>query len=136
MRFFRSINNSELETLMPFTPSREAFDHVAFVTSERPPNAVRVEENKVWISSPREHPFNIEFMFYDADSPAPEAVRTKPHVAYRTTDLEEAMRGYKVVQPPFDPSGVGFVKVAFIEAEGVLIELMEYRDPDETGWFT
>jgi hypothetical protein len=120
---------------MPFAPTREAFDHVAFVTNERPTNAVRVENNKVWISSPRRHPFNIEFMFYDADSDAPEAVKTRPHVAYRTTNLEEAIKGHEIVQSPFDPSGVGFSKVAFIEADGALIELVQYANPEETGWF-
>lgn len=120
---------------MTFTPSREDFDHVAIPTTEVYPNAVRVEENQVWITNPRQHAFNIEFMRYDDDSTAPETVRTRPHVAYRTSNLEEAMKGHKIVQPPFDPSGVGFVKVGFIEIDGVLIELMEYTNPQETGWF-
>jgi hypothetical protein len=27
------------------------------------------------------------------------------------------------------------VRVAFVEVDGAVVELMQYGDPDETGWF-
>ncbi|KQU85635.1 hypothetical protein ASD00_32100 [Ensifer sp. Root31] len=120
---------------MPILPGRDTFDHIGLITDQEQPDETWVEENRLWITNPRQHPYHVEFLRYAEDSPAPLALRTKPHVAYRTTDIEAAIEGHKVVQPPFDPSGVGFVKVAFIEVGDALIEFMQYRDPHEAGWF-
>lgn len=62
-------------------------------------------------------------------------LRTEPHVAYRVDDLEQAIAGHEVVLGPFDPSGYGFARVAFVNADGALVEFLEYADPAEEGWF-
>ncbi|HEX7881643.1 MAG TPA: hypothetical protein VF499_02775 [Afipia sp.] len=120
---------------MGFVPTRDAFDHIGLITKAPQANETWVEENRLWITNPRKHAFHVEYLRYAPDSPAPLALRTKPHVAYRTADIEQALAGHRVVQQPFDPSGTGFVKVAFIEIGDALIELMQYRNPGETGWF-
>lgn len=120
---------------MSFTPTRDAFDHIGLITDRPQPDETWVAPNRLWITNPRRHPYHIEYLRYAADSPAHVMLQTRPHVAYRTTDMDRALAGHTVVQPPFDPSGVGFVKVAFIEIGEALVELMEYRNPDETGWF-
>lgn len=56
------------------------------------------------------------------------------HVAYRVACLEAAITGQRVVLEPFEGSP-GFVRAAFVEIEGVLVELMQYSNPDEEGWF-
>jgi hypothetical protein len=61
-------------------------------------------------------------------------LRTQPHVAYRVDDVDEAIEGRTVVLAPFEAGG-GFVKVAFVEEDGAIIEFMQYRDPNEEGWF-
>jgi hypothetical protein len=42
-----------------------------------------------------------------------------------------------VLAEPFDPTGRGddFLRVAFVAVDGAVIELMQYGDPDEEGWF-
>jgi hypothetical protein len=114
---------------------RSTFDHIGVVTTRKQPKESWVEETRVWVTNPREHPFNIEFLRFEPDSPVTGVLRTEPHVAYRVPDLEAAMEGHDIILGPFDASGTGFVQVAFANVDGALVELMQYANPDETGWF-
>jgi len=89
------------------------------------------------VTSPRAHPYNVEFVRFEPDSPVEGLLRTEPHVAYRVDDLDAALVGRKILAEPFDPTGRGdgFLRVAFVEVEGAVVELMQYGDPQETGWF-
>jgi len=53
----------------------------------------------------------------------PELVKTVAHVAFEVGDLEEAIRGQKVLISPNEPSEG--VRVAFIEAAGAPIEFLQ-----------
>jgi hypothetical protein len=55
-------------------------------------------------------------------------------VAYRVADVRAAIEGHTVLAEPFDVGG-GFATVAFVEVGGAVVELMQYADPDEEGWF-
>jgi hypothetical protein len=55
-------------------------------------------------------------------------------VAYRVDDVERAVEGHAVLAEPFDV-GDGFVRVAFVDVDGAVVEFMQYTDPDEEGWF-
>lgn len=114
---------------------RSTFDHIGVVTTTQQPQESWVEATRVWVTNPREHPFNIEFLRFEPDSPVTGPLRTEPHVAYRVPDLEAAMEGHKIILGPFDASGTGFVRVAFADVGGALVEFMQYANPDETGWF-
>ena len=113
---------------------RARFDHIGLVTDEPKPGEVFVEEAGVWATSPRAHPFNVHWLRFAPDSPAPEPFRTQAHVAYRVDDLEAALESHELVMGPEDIGG-GFAKVAFVMVDGVLVEFMQYANPDETGWF-
>jgi len=113
---------------------RRKFDHVGIPTPERHPGERWVEATRVWVTSPREHRFNVEWLRFESDSPVTGPLRTQPHVAYRVEDISAAIQGRKVVLAPFEV-GNGFVKVAFVEEDGALVELMEYKNPNEEGWF-
>ena len=96
-----------------------------------------VEATRVWVTNPRASAFNVEWLRFEADTPVTGALRDQPHVAYRVDDLEQALEGHNVLAEPFDPTGLGgdFLRVAFVEVDGAVVELMEYGDPDEEGWF-
>ncbi len=113
---------------------RSKFDHIGVVTTEEKPKESWVEATRVWVTSPRDHPFNIEFLRFEPDSPVTGPLRTDPHVAYRVADVEAAIEGHEVVLEPFDV-GDGFVRVAFVNVGGALVEFMQYTNPDEEGWF-
>jgi hypothetical protein len=113
---------------------RAVFDHIGIPTDERHDNEVFVEATRVWVTSPRDHPANVEWLRYEPDSPVTGPLRSRPHVAYRTLGLDEAMAGHEVLLAPFEV-GDGFARVGFVLVEGAPVELMQYADPDETGWF-
>lgn len=114
---------------------RARFDHVGIVTTEQQSSESWVEPSRVWVTNPREHPYHVEFLRFEPDTPVTGPLRTDPHVAYRVDDLEQAIAGHEVVLAPFDPSGQGFARVAFVSAGGALVEFIEYADPAEEGWF-
>ena len=89
------------------------------------------------MTNPRASAWNIEWLRFEPDTPVTGLLRTEPHVAYRVEDLDAALVGRTVLAEPFDPTGRGddFLRVAFVEVDGAVIELMQYGNPDETGWF-
>ena len=113
---------------------RSRFDHIGIVTSEKQPRESWVEATRVWVTSPRDHPYNVEFLRFEPDSPVTGPLRTEPHVAYRVDDVREAIEGHDVLLEPFGVAD-GFLTVAFVDVGGALVEFMQYRDPNEEGWF-
>lgn len=113
---------------------RVRFDHIGLVTTERKEGERWVEATRVWVTSPRAHPFHIEWLRYEPDSPVRGLLRTDPHVAYRVDDVRAAVTGHRVLLAPFDV-GDGFATVAFVDVGGVVVEFMQYANPEEEGWF-
>ena len=119
---------------------RSRFDHIGLVTAEQQPGESWVEATRVWVTSPRAHPYNVEFLRFEPDTPVTGPLRTEPHVAYRVPDVrracaEAAADGCDVLAEPFDV-GNGFLTVAFVRAGGAaVVEFMQYANPDEEGWF-
>lgn len=116
------------------TFDRTQFDHIGIPTKERHGNEVFVEATRVWVTSPRDHPANVEWLRYEADSHVQGPLRTRAHVAYRTLDLEATMAGHEVLLEPFEV-GDGFAQVGFVLVGDAPVEFMQYANPDEAGWF-
>jgi hypothetical protein len=109
------------------------FDHIGFVTDTKKGDEDFVEATRVWVTDPKSHPYNIEWLRYEPDSPVTGPLREYGHIAYRVDDLEEAAKGLKVVLEPFEVGG--FVKVGFYETgDGAVVEFMEYLKGANT-WF-
>ena len=109
------------------------FDHVGLITNTKKSDENWVESTRVWVTNPKTHPFHVEWLRYEPDSPIHGPVREQPHVAFCVDDLEKASGGLKVLLEPFDVGG--FVRVGFYEShDGAVIELMEYKK-DEDAWF-
>ena len=110
------------------------FDHVGLITDEKKAGENWVEATRVWVTNPREHPFSLEWLRYEKDSPVIGPVREKPHVAYRVDNILSASKSLKVLMEPFDVGS--FVRVGFYETQdGAVIELMEYKSDTDT-WFS
>jgi len=116
---------------------RSRFDHIGLITDDVKDGETFVAATRVWVTNPRASAFNIEWLRFEPDSPITGLLRSAPHVAYRVDDIVRAVEGQKVLAEPFDPTGRGddFLRAAFIEVDGAVIELMQYGNPDETGWF-
>jgi hypothetical protein len=109
------------------------FDHVGLRTFKKQDEEDWVEATRVWVTNPKKHPFNVELLRYEDDSPASKTLKENPHIAYRVDNLEEASKGMKVLLAPFEVGG--FLKVGFFEySDGTVIEFMQYL-ADKDKWF-
>ena len=109
------------------------FDHLGLRTFQKQDEEDWVEDTRVWVTNPKKHPFNVELLRYEDDSPVSKTLKENPHIAYRVDNLEEASKGMKVLLAPFEVGG--FLKVGFFEfRDGTVIELMQYL-ADKDKWF-
>lgn len=101
------------------------FDHIGLVTTEKKSGELYIEATKVWVTNFQDHPFHIEWLRYEPDSPVTGPVREMAHVAYRVASIAEASQGMKVLIEPFEvPMGrVGFYQTD----DGAVVEFMEYK---------
>ena len=79
------------------------FSHIGVITDEPKDGEVFVEATRVWVTEFLTHPYRVEWLRFEPDSPVTGPVRTRPHVAYRVDSIEEAARGLKVLLEPFYP---------------------------------
>jgi hypothetical protein len=109
------------------------FDHMGMKATRKKEGENWVESTRVWVTNPKEHPFNIEWLRYEPDSPTPKEVMDRPHVAYRVSSIEEASKGLRTLIEPFEVGG--FLKVGFYEyRDETVVEFMEYLK-GEDAWF-
>ena len=67
--------------------------------------------------------FHIQWHRFDDDCPLHPLIKTIPHVAFKVPDLQEAIKGKKVILEPYFP--LKGYQVAFIEENGAPIEFVE-----------
>ena len=101
------------------------FEHVGIVTTEKKPGESFVAATRVWRTDYQKHPFRVEWLRFEPDSPVTGPVREMPHVAYRVDDIRASARGLKVLLEPFDvgPRIVGFYQTE----DGAVVELVQYK---------
>lgn len=100
------------------------FDHLGMITTEKKSDEIFVAATRVWVTDFRKHPFHIEWLRYEPDSPVTGPVRERPHVAFRVESISEAAKGLKVLLEPFD---AGIATVGFYQTgDGAVVEFMEY----------
>jgi hypothetical protein len=104
---------------------KTAFHHLGVPTSIRSEDESYSERGKVHLTDPEKHPFRVEFLRFDPDSPMPEIVKTTPHAAFAVDSIDKALEGRTVVVPPFDASDT--LRVAFFMDGDALIEVMEMK---------
>jgi len=102
------------------------FHHVGVVTDKSQPGEVYVEDTKVWVTDPENHPLRFEYLRFEPDSPTTGPVREQNHVAYKVDNLDEWIEGEEVILGPFDP--LEGLTVVFILKDGLVIEFMKFQD--------
>ncbi|HHX41279.1 MAG TPA: hypothetical protein GX715_15060 [Armatimonadetes bacterium] len=108
------------------------FQHVGLTTDQKQPGEVFVPETKVWVTSPDDHPYHIEYLRYEPDSPVRGPVRDLPHMAFRVSNLKEAIGDSEILLGPFEASPG--LNVAFVLKDGAVFEYMEYADESALPW--
>ena len=107
------------------------FDHIGIVTTEKKDDEIYVPATKVWVTNCRDHPYHVEWLRFEPDSPVTGPVREMPHVAYRVKSITEAARGLTVLLEPFD---AGIAVVGFYQtSDGAVVEFMEYPEDNGSG---
>lgn len=101
------------------------FNHVGIVTDTIPDGAVYNEGLNVWLTDFSKSPNKIEFLKFESGSCMPELIQKQGHIAYTVPSLEEELKDKKVI---FGPAVCNeHLTIAFIEEEGISIELMEIK---------
>ena len=101
------------------------FHHYGVPTSATSEDESYIEGAKVYITNAESHPYRVEYLRFEADSPMHEAVRTHPHAAFIVDNLDQALKGENVIIPPFDATDV--FRCAFITDGDAVLELMQRR---------
>lgn len=107
------------------------FDHIGVPTSDQKSDEMYVEETKVHVTDPTDHPYNIEFLRYEPDSPVTGPVREQQHIAFRVDDLDDEIEGENVLLGPF--MATDELRVVFVLKFGVVFEFMDYEEDGD--WF-
>lgn len=105
------------------------FDHIGIPTTDTKPDMTFVPATRVWITDAHQHPFRVEWLRFEPDSPVTGPLHDMPHVGFRVESVEritELSKGLHVLLEPFD---VGFAVAAFYQTpDGAIVELIWYRD--------
>ncbi len=99
------------------------YHHLGIPTTKKREGEVHLKHLKIYVSGYKEGLYHIEWMRYEPDAPYPELVKTMPHVAFEVDDLEQELKGKKVIIEPNSPSPG--VTVAFIEDNGAPVEFLQ-----------
>ena len=105
------------------------FDHVGIPTADKKPGEKFVPATRVWITDAHQHPFRVEWLRFEPDSPVTGPLHDMPHVGFRVDSVQqitELGKGMKVLLEPFD---AGFAVAGFFQTpDGASIELVWYRE--------
>ncbi|NWK54699.1 hypothetical protein HW115_03690 [Verrucomicrobiaceae bacterium N1E253] len=101
----------------------QEFNHVGIPTTFEREGETYLEDAKLYITDFANHPYKIEWLRFEEDSPMPEILKTTAHVAYMVDDLEKAMEGKQTLLEPFEP--MEGLRVAFILDDGAPVEFMQ-----------
>lgn len=111
---------------------KKHFHHIGLPTDDPQPGEFFVVDTKVWATDPRKHPYRVEFLRFEPDSPVSGPVRDMPHVAYRVDDLDEAISGEDVILEPFQPAPG--LTVVFVLKDGAVVEYMDFGEESDLPW--
>ncbi len=100
------------------------FNHVGIPTSVTHENESFNADIGLYVTDFSDSEHRIEWLRFLEDSPMPEELKTTAHVAYEVDNLEEAMKGKKVLLEPFDANDT--LRIAFIMEDEAPVELMQY----------
>lgn len=102
------------------------FNHLGIPKQEIFEGGIDLPDLKMTVTDHASNPYGIQFQRYWEDAPYPELVKTVPHIAFEVDDLKAELKDKKVIIEPNSPSE-GLI-VAFIEVNGIPVELMEYSN--------
>ena len=104
------------------------YHHLGVPTNKPMQGEIYLPLFKLFVSGFQKSPFGIEWMRYEADSPVNKLIQSVPHIAFEVDDLDfELSRfNFNIITEPNSPGNE--VRVAMIEHDGAIIELIEFKN--------
>lgn len=104
------------------------YHHLGIPTNSPIEGEIYLKPFKLFVGGFSTSPFGIEWMRYEEDSPIDKRIQAVQHIAFEVDDLDfELSRfNFNVITEPNSPSDD--VRVAMIEHNGAIIELIEFRN--------
>ena len=99
------------------------YHHLGLVSTQPMKDEYYIENWKVSLTPYDQSEFHLQWCRYHEGCPLPELVQTVPHVAFIVDNLDQALKGKKLIYGPFFP--IENWRVAFIEECGAPVELIE-----------
>ena len=99
------------------------FLHTGVPTTQEKNWSGHIAELGVHVTDPAADPYGIEWLKFDPDSCMHKAIQTKIHAAFQVDNLDAAVAGKTILLAPMSP--MPGLRIAFIEHEGVVIELSQ-----------
>jgi hypothetical protein len=103
------------------------FHHVGVITNEVQPGEIYVPKTRVFVTNPADHPYRIEYLRFEPDSPVTGPVRQQPHMAFQVEDLDAEIASAQVLLGPF--RAMEGLRVAFVLIDGAVFEFMQFDGP-------
>lgn len=102
------------------------YHHLGIPTNKSIPGETYIEPYKLFVSGFDKSPFGVEFMRYEEGSPVNKLIQSFPHIAFEVDDIDfELSRfNFNIITEPNSPGND--VRVAMIEHNGAVIELIEF----------
>jgi len=109
----------------PENTGKMVFSHIGIITTEKKPGERYVPATRVWVTDFENHPFHVEWLRFEPESPVTGPVRNMPHVAYKVDSIKAASKGMKELLAPFE---AGIAIVGFYQSkDGAVVEFMEMK---------
>ena len=119
-----SVNSAEQAE----TPVKMVFSHIGIVTSEKKAGERFVPATRVWVTDFQNHPYHVEWLRFEPDTPVTGPIRHMPHVAYEVDSIKAASKGMKELLAPFE---AGIAVVGFYQSkDGAVVEFMEMKEKE------
>ena len=103
------------------------FHHVGIITDAPQTGEIYVAQTRVHVTNPNDHPYRVEYLRFEPDSPVTGPVRDQPHIAFVVDDLASEIGSAPVLLGPF--RAMEGLLVVFILQDGAVFELMQFDAP-------
>src|SRR3954468_4256487 len=97
-----------------------SFHHVGVISDKARPGEIYVAETRVHVTNPADHPYRVEYLRFEPDSPVTRPGPAKPHIAFAADDLEAEIAVEQVLLGPF--RAMEGLCVVFILKDGAVFE--------------
>ena len=107
------------------------YHHMGIPTKERRQGEKYSPIFKMYTTS-GDNEFRIQWHRFEIDSPLHALIQTVPHVAFKVSSIDMAIKGQKIILEPYYP--LDKFHVVMIEIEGAPVELIETSLSEAEIW--